>query len=121
MRRRVGWRLLAAVALFLVSTGLASGQTNANPITRQAVVDAEKLMGLDFSEAKIDLMLADLKEQTGRFEALHRFAFSNDVPPALLFNPIPVGMKFETQRRKFKMSPAGKVKLPANLGPFAPY
>ena len=85
------------------------------------MVDAEKLMGLDFSDGKIDMMLPDLKEEAGRFEALHRFAFSNDVPPALLFNPIPVGMKFETQRRKFKMSPAGKVKLPANLDDLAFY
>ena len=121
MPRRAHWRSLASLALCLVGLGLASGQTNTNPITRQVVVDAEKLIGLDFSEAKIDLMLADLKEQAGRFEALHRFAFSNDVPPALLFNPIPVGMKFETQRRKFKLSPAGKVKLPTNLDDLAFY
>jgi Asp-tRNA(Asn)/Glu-tRNA(Gln) amidotransferase A subunit family amidase len=67
------------------------------------------------------MMLPDLKDQLGRFEALHRFAFSNDVPPALLFNPIPVGMKFETHRRKFKLSPPGKVKLPANLDALAFY
>ena len=85
------------------------------------MVDAEKLLGLDFSDAKIDMMLPDLKEQLGRFEALHRFAFSNDVPPALLFNPIPVGMKFETHRRKFKLSPPGKVELPANLDELAFY
>ena len=121
MRHRVSWRLFTVLALCLVSLGLASGQTNTNTITRQVVVDAEKLIGLDFSDAKIDLMLAELKEQAGRFEVLHRIAFSNDVPPALLFNPIPVGMKFETQRRKFKMSPAGKVKLPANLDDLAFY
>ena len=105
----------------MLTAGLAFGQTNTNPITRQVVVDAEKLMGLGFSEAKIDLMLADLKDQAGRFEALHRFTFSNDVPPAILFNPIPVGMRFETQRRKFKLSPPGKVKLPACLDDLAFY
>ena len=121
MRGRIDGWLLASLALCLLAPGLAFGQTNTNPITRQVVVDAEKLMGLDFSEAKIDLMLGDLKEQAGRFESLHRFAFSNNVPPALLFNPIPVGMKFETQRRKFKLSPVGKVKLPANLDDLAFY
>jgi Asp-tRNA(Asn)/Glu-tRNA(Gln) amidotransferase A subunit family amidase len=121
MRGRIDGWLLASLALCLLAPGLAFGQTNTNPITRQVVVDAEKLMGLDFSETKIDLMLGDLKEQAGRFEALHRFAFSNNVPPALLFNPIPVGMKFETQRRKFKLSPVGKVKLPANLDDLAFY
>jgi Asp-tRNA(Asn)/Glu-tRNA(Gln) amidotransferase A subunit family amidase len=120
-RIRLGiiWRSLAFLALALLTPGLAFGQTNTNPITRQVVLEAEKLIGLDFSEAKIDLMLADLKEQLVKFEALHRFAFSNDAPPAVLFNPIPLGMKFQTRRRKFKMSPAGKVKLPANLDDLA--
>ena len=121
MRLGLGWRSLALLAVVLLTPGLAFGQTNTNPITRQVVADAEKLMGLGFSEAKIDLMLADLNEQSGRFEALHRFAFSNDVPPALLFNPIPVGMKFETQRRRFRLSPPGKVKLPPNLEELAFY
>ena len=112
---------MALLALSLLSPAPGRGQTSTNPITRQVVVDAEKLVGLDFSDAKIDMLLPDLKEQEGRFEALHRIAFSNDVPPALLFNPIPVGMKFETQRRKFKLSPVGKVKLPANLDELAFY
>ena len=121
MRGCIDGRLLASLALCLLAPGLTFGQTNTNPITPHMVVDAEKLMGLDFSEAKINFMLADLKEQASSFEALHRLAFSNDVPPALLFNPIPVGMKFETQRRKFKLSPAGKVRLPANLDDLAFY
>jgi Asp-tRNA(Asn)/Glu-tRNA(Gln) amidotransferase A subunit family amidase len=37
------------------------------------------------------------------------------------FNPIPVGMKLETKRKKFKMSPAGKVKLPENIDDLAFY
>jgi Asp-tRNA(Asn)/Glu-tRNA(Gln) amidotransferase A subunit family amidase len=112
---------MALLALSLLSPALGHGQTNTNLVTREAVVDAEKLMGLDFSDAKINLMLAGLRDQLGKFEALHRFAFSNEVPPALLFNPIPLGVKFETKRRKFKMSPPAKLKLPANLDDLAFY
>ena len=114
-------RSIAFLALGLLSAGAARGQTNTNPITREAVLEAEKLIGLNFSDAKLDLMLPDLRDQEARFEALHRFAFSNEVPPALLFNPIPLGMKFETRRSKFKMSPPGRVKLPANLDDLAFY
>jgi len=121
VRGRIGGKLLASLALGLLAPGLAFAQTNTNAITRQVVVDAERLIGLDFSQAKIDLMLPDLKEQLGTFQALHRVAFSNGVPPALLFNPIPEGMKFETQRRKFRMSPAGRVKMPANMDDLAFY
>ena len=109
------------LALALLTPHWSLAQTNTNPITREVVRNAEKLIGLEFSDAKIELMLADLKDQLGKFEALHRFSFSNSVPPALLFNPIPVGMKFETVRRKPKWSPAGKVKLPVNPDDLAFY
>jgi len=92
----------------------ALAQTNTNPITREAVRGAETLLGLDFSERKIDLILPGLKEQLDNFAVMRRFALSNGVPPAIQFNPIPAGFKFETARRRFKASPASQVKLPPN-------
>lgn len=112
---------LCGVVLALLTAASVRGQTNTNPITRKVVRDAEKLIGLDFSDTKIDLMLADLGRQLGAFNALHRLTISNSVPPALLFNPIPVGMKFDTKRKPFKLNRAGKVKLPANLDDLAFY
>jgi len=88
-------------------------RTPLHPITREAVVQAEKLIGLDFSDAKIDQALAGLKEQLDNFESMRRFPLSNSVPPAMQFNPLPVGFKFETQRRKFKGSSPARVELPA--------
>ena len=120
MHPPVNWRVPALLTL-LLPIGLALGQAGSARITSDAVRDSEKLIGLDFSDAEIDLMLPDLKGQLGRFEALHRYSFSNEVPPAVLFNPIPVGMKFETHRRKFRMSSPGKVHLPANLDDLAFY
>src|SRR5947207_13982606 len=115
-------RFLSAHVFFCLLLATAvQGQTNTNLITREAVQDAEKLLGVDFSEAKIDMLLPGLREQLGKFEALRKFPLSNSVPPALLFNPIPVGMKFDAQRKKFRMSPPGKVKLPANPDDLAFY
>ena len=99
----------------------ARAQTNTNLITRDTVKEAQKLFGLNFSDAKIDLMLPDLNDQRAAFERLHKFPLSNSVPCAMFFNPLPVGMKFETVRKKFKMSPSGKVKLPANPDDLAFY
>jgi len=109
--------LICCIALSCI----AQSSSNTNPITREVVVDAEKLIGLEFSEEKIDLMLPGLKEQLSNFEAIHQFALSNSVVPALLFNPIPVGMKFEKTRKKFKTSPAGKVKMPVDKEELAFY
>jgi len=66
-------------------------------------------------------MLPGLKEQAETFEALRKFPLSNSVPPAILFNPIPVGMKFERDRKRFKTTRPGKVKLPADLNELAFY
>jgi Asp-tRNA(Asn)/Glu-tRNA(Gln) amidotransferase A subunit family amidase len=85
------------------------------------VQQAQHLLGLEFSDTKIDMMLGDLRRQLLQFDALRKFPLSNSVPPALLFNPIPVGAKFDQKRRKFKMSPPGHVRLPANPDDLAFY
>lgn len=105
--------ILFGVAIVCCATS-AFSQTNTNPITREVVAGAEQLLGLDFSDAETDLMLRGLKSQLDDYEAIRRFPLSNSVPPALQFNPLPVGFKFETQRRPFRPAPLPRVRLPAN-------
>ena len=108
-----------SLALSLLAAANASSQADTTPVSRRAVLEAEKLNGLNFSDDKIDMMLPGLKDQADTFEALRKFPLSNSVPPAILFNPIPVGMKFDCERKKFKLSRPAKVKLPANLDDLA--
>jgi Asp-tRNA(Asn)/Glu-tRNA(Gln) amidotransferase A subunit family amidase len=109
-----------AVLILFLSVTLGSAQTN-DPISRDAVRDAEKLIGFDFSDEKIDLMLPGLKDQLNNYEVMRRMPLSNGIPPAVLFNPLPVGFKFETERRKFRPSPPPKIKLPQNPDDLAFY
>src|SRR5207249_276660 len=110
------------IATFIVSLAfLARGQTNTDSISREAVISAEKLLGIEIPESKIEMMLPGLREQLGNFAALRKFPLSNSVPPAVLFNPLPAGMKFDSSRKKFRMTPPGKVKLPANSDDLAYY
>jgi Asp-tRNA(Asn)/Glu-tRNA(Gln) amidotransferase A subunit family amidase len=108
-------------SLFLTPIPSSAADTNANPITREDVKAAEALFGLDFSEAKEDMLLPGLKEQLDNYLTIRKFPLSNSVPPALSFNPIPVGMKLPTGRSSFKISSPGKVKLPANPDDLAFY
>jgi Asp-tRNA(Asn)/Glu-tRNA(Gln) amidotransferase A subunit family amidase len=110
-----------AITLSLLFPLLAGAQTNTNSITREAVQQAQNLLGLDFSEAKVDSMLSGLREQVLLYSALRKVPLSNSVPPALLFNPIPVGAKFERNGKRFKMTYPGRVRLPANLDDLAFY
>src|SRR5438552_75545 len=103
MRQLRIWLLIANYLLLITAV---RAQTNTNPITREVVEDAEKLIGLDFSEAKIQMLLPGLKNQLEDFQAIHKFPLSNSVPPAILFNPLPVGFQFDHSRSKFKLNPA---------------
>src|SRR5882724_1937260 len=89
-----------------------------NFITRETVEQAERVNGLSFSDAKNDLLLPGLRQHLRIFEDIRKFPLSNAVPAAMLFNPIPVGFKFETSHKKFKMTPA-RVKWTGNLDDLA--
>ncbi len=110
---RVGILLFIALTFGLLQTRLRAQDENV--LSRDLVAAAEKLFGLQFNEAKRDSMLDDLNENLASYRKLRELHLNNSVPPALAFNPIPAGMKFDNQRKPFVMSPARKLAAPANL------
>lgn len=84
-------------------------------LTRELVAAAERLFGLQFNEAKRDSMLEDLKDNLTSYRKLRELHLANSVPSALAFNPVPVGMKFDMQRKPFVMSAAKPLAVPTNL------
>lgn len=120
MQRYLGTTALAFLFCVCMVTS-AFSQAPSNTLTREHVASTEALIGLNFNDAKRDSMLAGLNDQLNDYEALRKIPLANNVPPALLFNPIPVGFKFEKAKKPFKMSPAGKVTVPKNLEDIAFY
>ena len=112
---------ILAIALIVLSVSQIFAQSNTNVFNREAAEVIEKIYGFDFSDEKTDMLLPGLKEQLGNYTTMRRQALSNSIPPAMQFNPLPVGFKFETTRRSFKASSPGKVKMPANLDDLAFY
>ena len=112
-------RLIAFITL--CPALLLAQDSSRNHISREHVTNAEKLIGIEFSDAKRDSMLDGLKDQLENFRNIRKMSIPNDVPPAILFNPIPVGMKFDSARTPFTSSPPGTVALPANLEELAFY
>ena len=109
--------------------GRAQTNTNAagrggggnNRITRETVLEAEKLLGLNFAETNLDTLARGLQAQRTTLQEIRRFPLSNSVPSALLFNPIPVGFKLEKEQKPLIWSPAPDVKMPANMDDLAFY
>ena len=85
-------------------------------------VQAERLYGLSFTQAERDSMQKNLLENLEHFESLHNYTFYNSIPPALVFNPIPIG--FNVAGMNKGISDFGlpqNVKVPANKEELAFY
>ena len=84
-------------------------------LTRQTVAQAAAIAGLHFDPEQEDMMLADLSDALGDYEAIRKLDLANSVAPALLFDPVLPGMKFESARRPMRMSAAAPVAAPKDL------
>jgi len=107
--------------LFFILGAIMEKATVDNPVTRDVVISAEKLIGLKFSDTKRDSMLNDLNDLRNSYQNLRKVSLPNSVTPAILFNPIPVGMKLETIQQPVKFSAYDNVIMPDNTDGLAFY
>ena len=90
-------------------------------ITVEIVKQAEKIMGLEFTSAEADSMLIELTDTRKNFEDIRKVELKNEVSPALLFNPLPVGFEFEKGQSSFKASDLKSIKMPSDKNDLAFY
>ncbi len=90
-------------------------------ITKTEIANAEKLIGLSFDDAERDSMIDGLNEQLENYKVVREFHLQNSVMPAVLFNPIPTGFKFEEDQKPIQFSDYSYSKLPKNIDDLAFY
>src|ERR1700678_2935457 len=73
-------------------------------ITLEMLKAAQKIAGVEFSDAELTMMLPDVNQDLERIEKQRTIPLPNSVPTCLHFSPIVPGMKFETQAMPLKMS-----------------
>lgn len=109
---RMNWSFFVLFAGVVLA---AQGETT-NRINKETVAEAQKIIGLDFSEEKLEMLPEGLNSRLKDFEALRKVEIPYGTFPAVLFNPLPIGFKMPTERRAPKWSPLPKdIKRPANL------
>ena len=94
-------------------------------ITAETVACAEELVGLSFEPAEREMMVKELRDQAKNIGVLHEVAIPNDVPPALVFDPLVPGVDVvlppERPRTSPPAPPAGgagggaAARVPSNL------
>src|SRR6266403_6406111 len=78
-------------------------------ITKEMIDAAAALADVTISEEHKHMMLDNLNEQAKGYEAIYALHMPNSVEPALLFDPIVSGAKYETERKPERVSPAPNV------------
>ena len=90
-------------------------------ITTENIRNAEAIIGLEFTDAEIDSMQTSLDDQLVNYQNIRKFYLNNSVPPAIIFNPIPVGFDFPKEQKPIKFSNYSYVKLPTDINDLAFY
>jgi Asp-tRNA(Asn)/Glu-tRNA(Gln) amidotransferase A subunit family amidase len=123
IKKNYSFFIIIPVVCFLSFTAGAyfSGGLEKLPIKYETVKEAEKLLGLEFTRAEVDSMLTGLEEQRMNYINLRNIVIPNSLSPSLVFNPIPRGLKFDTEKKPLVLSPVGKITLPKNRDDLAFY
>jgi Asp-tRNA(Asn)/Glu-tRNA(Gln) amidotransferase A subunit family amidase len=95
--------------------------TFSQTIGKANIKSAEIIIGLDFTDAERDSMIDFLKEQLESYNKIREVNLTNNIPPAILFNPIPVGFNFPKGKSLVKYSDYSYVKMPNDKNEIAFY
>lgn len=120
-RNRIAITVCLCAMLCLGLAGYGIAQSDSAVINKDIVSEAEKVIGLEFTNEEIDSMLNDLNANLDLYQEMRTVDIKNSIPPALIFDPMPLGMIVDTVQKPLKYSPTGKVVMPKNIEDLAFY
>jgi Asp-tRNA(Asn)/Glu-tRNA(Gln) amidotransferase A subunit family amidase len=82
---------------------------------------AQKTIGLNFNTAELDSMLDGLNGRLKAYEEIREYPLSNDIPPALIFNPIPPDFFINRDKRPVLWEIPENIELPQEKNSLAFY
>ncbi len=108
--------LFVMLGLISMSQTAVSQNQSSNTQPPFRVMDAERIIGIEFTEAERDSMTRDLQSQLNQYNALRGLDLQNSRSPVLLFDPIPLGWtppNYHTGPSKYNVP--SSVSKPANV------
>ena len=78
-------------------------------VTREMIDNAARVADVPIADDYKEMMLDSLNQFSKSFDAIYALHIPNDVPPAVIFDPVLPGMKFETEKRPMKISAASNI------------
>ena len=80
----------------------------AKKITKEMIDNAAAIADAPIPDEYKEMLLENLNDRAKGYEEIYKLKIPNSVDPALIFDPVLPGMKFETQKRPMRMSKAPK-------------
>ena len=93
-------------------------------ITREMIDNASIIADVPIADEYKEMMLESLNDYAKDYDLIYELKIGNQVPPAIVFDPVPPGMKLQTERQHAKSSAAPSVHagdVPKNLEEVAFY
>src|SRR2546427_9173495 len=81
----------------------------AKKITKEMIENAAAIADVPIADEYREMMLESLNDQAKGYEEIYKLHIQNSVDPALVFDPVLPGMKFETERKPLQLSKAPSV------------
>jgi len=78
----------------------------AKKITKEMIENAAAIADVPIPDEYKEMMLEDLNSHAKDYEEIYKLHIPNSVDPALVFDPVLPGMKFETARKPMRISKA---------------
>ncbi len=91
------------------------GQEQDPEISKGMLARAEKLAGLEFTDEERELMLEGVNRNLSRYRDLREIDLTNNVHPALVFDPVLPGRTLPQERRAPRVTREDNVTRPTNL------
>jgi len=88
----------------------------AKKISKEMIENAATIADVPISEEYKEMMLESLNDRANGYEEIYKLHIPNSVDPALVFDPVLPGMKFETERKPMWMSTPNLPEAFSNLG-----
>jgi Asp-tRNA(Asn)/Glu-tRNA(Gln) amidotransferase A subunit family amidase len=118
-KRKTYFRLL----LFIISSSgfIIAGIIFDRIISRESIVQAEKIIGLNFNDTKRDSLIESLNAHLKNYQNIRETYISNDIGPVLIFNPIPPGFQLNPKQNPIDFGKYDNLGLPLNKEDLAWY
>ncbi len=112
-------RRTICLSIFLLTFSQAlSFQAQENdtpPVTAEEIRAAQNIIGLKLTQAEIDSLLDGVKRNLRNYKTMHELQVPNSVPPALHFNPLPLGFTLDKNQKELQFSNPKQRNVPDNL------